>query len=129
VAHSLIAPDESAVLEIAPLPPTSFAAPAGTDKALTIPTHYTLHPQDFGFSDADGNAFQAVTIATLATTGTLYYDSNGSLGGGRSAVTAGQVVTVKDILAGKLSFVSSGTSGSSFTFQAARAISTLAPTR
>src|SRR5262249_30265132 len=79
-------------------------APAGADRTLTIPRSYVLHKGDFGFSDADGNGFKVVVITTLPTAGTLYYDANGSLGGGRTAVTAGQVISVTDILPGKLTY-------------------------
>ena len=56
-------------------------APSGTDLTRSVPRSYTLHKSDFGFSDSDGNAFKAVVVTTLPGAGTLYYDSNGSLGG------------------------------------------------
>src|SRR4051812_33292695 len=96
-------------------------APSGTDLTRSVPRSYTLHKSDFGFSDGDGNAFQAVVFTTLPGAGTLYYDSNGSLGGGRSAVTAGQTISAADILAGKLTYVApagaSGANYANFTFQ------------
>ena len=101
--------------------PNTFNAPAGADRVLTIPHAYPLHKDDFGFSDTDGNAFKAVIVTTLPTAGTLYYDSNGLAAGGRTLVTAGQAVSVPDIVAGKLIYVApAGTSGANyahFTFQ------------
>jgi len=97
------------------------SAPAGTNLTRTIPRSYALHKSDFGFTDIDGNAFKAVLFTTLPGAGTLYYDSNGSLGGGRTAVVAGQTISAADILAGKLTYVApAGVSGANydhFTFQ------------
>ena len=84
------------------------SAPAGTSLTLTVPRSYTLHKADFGFGDADGNGFKAVVVTTLPGAGTLYYDSNGSLGGGRTAVVAGQTISAADILAGKLTYRRAG---------------------
>ena len=66
-------------------------APAGTSLTRTIPRSYTLRKSDFGFSDTDGNAFKAVFFTTLPTAGTLYYDSNGLLGGGRTVLVGNLV--------------------------------------
>ena len=105
---------------------TSFAGdnnePSGMDGNVAIPPHYALRLDNFGFSDSDGNALLAVTITTLPTAGTLYYDSNGpALGGGLSPVTAGQSISAADIAAGKLIFVAdpgdSGADYASLTFQ------------
>ena len=100
-------------------PPNS--APSGTDSTRSIPHNYALQIADFGFSDADGDHFAAVTIATLPMAGVLYYDSNGALGGGRAAVIAGQSISAADIAAGKLTYVvpaaASGTNYASLTFQ------------
>ncbi|MDB5721646.1 MAG: hypothetical protein JWP15_2264, partial [Alphaproteobacteria bacterium] len=97
------------------------AAPSGASRTLTIPRSYALHKGDFGFSDSDGDAFKAVIVTTLPGAGTLYYDSNLSLGGGRSAVLVGQTISAADILAGKLTYVApAGVSGANyahFTFQ------------
>ena len=88
------------------------AAPAGTSLTRTIARSYTLHKSDFGFTDGDGNSFKAVLFTTLPAAGTLYYDANGSLGGGRTAVAAGQTISAAEILAGKLTYVApSGASG------------------
>jgi VCBS repeat-containing protein len=97
------------------------SAPAGSSLTRTVPRSYTLHKSDFGFSDSDGNAFRAVVFTTLPSAGTLYYDSNGSLGGGRTEVVAGQTISAADILAGRLTYVApAGVSGANydhFTFQ------------
>ncbi|HMG45938.1 MAG TPA: Ig-like domain-containing protein [Allosphingosinicella sp.] len=96
-------------------------APAGTSLTRTIPRSYQLRKNDFGYSDDDGNAFKAVFITTLPGAGTLYYDSNGALGGGRTAVSVGQAINAADILAGKLTYVAPvGASGANYdhiTFQ------------
>ncbi len=67
-------------------------APEGTDSTLSITEDgsHAFSADDFGFSDpAEGDAFQAVTITTLPTAGSL------TLGG--VAVTAGQSIAVNDI--------------------------------
>jgi len=90
-------------------------APAGTSLTRTIPRSYTLHKSDFGFNDADGNAFKSVFFTTLPTAGTLYFDANGAVGGGRFAVVAGQTISAADILAGKLTYVAPpGVSGANY---------------
>src|SRR5262249_30137235 len=92
-------------------------APSGADTTKTIlEDHtFTFATGDFGFSDADTPAdhFKAVDITTLPGGGTLT-DNN-------VAVTAGQFVSVADIVAGKLVFTpnanANGTPEASFTFQ------------
>ena len=42
---------------------------------------------------------------SLPTAGTLYFDVNGPLGGGRTAVTPGQIISAADILAGRLIYL------------------------
>ncbi|MBI5333896.1 MAG: tandem-95 repeat protein, partial [Burkholderiales bacterium] len=60
-------------------------------------TSYTLKPTDFAFSDADsGDSLQAVRIDTLPSAGTLLLDG--------AAISAGAVVSLADIAAGKLVF-------------------------
>ena len=74
-------------------------APAGTDNSVTTgeDTAYTFTAADFGFSDAlDSNALAAVRITTLPGAGTLR--NNGVV------VTAGQSISIADIIAGKLAF-------------------------
>ena len=96
-------------------------APSGTDATVSIPRNYALRLSNFGFSDTDGNSLAAVRFTTLPTNGTLYYDANGALGGGRVAVTAGQTISAADIAAGKVTFVAAptatGTNYASLTFQ------------
>ena len=93
-------------------------APAGTDKAVTMLEDgtYTVAAADFGFSDpldSPANNFLAVKIATLPAAGSLKLNG--------AAVTAGQVVTVTDVAANKLTFAppanAKGTGYASFTFQ------------
>jgi VCBS repeat-containing protein len=91
-------------------------APAGTNKSINIleDSTYTLTVADFGFidpNDSPANAFSAVKITTLTSTGTL------KLGG--VAVTAGDAIAVADITTGNLTFTpTANTSGvANFTFQ------------
>ncbi|MFD2451594.1 Ig-like domain-containing protein [Ideonella paludis] len=88
--------------------------PTGADvtKTTNEDTPYVIGKADFGFADVDGDTFKAVRVDTLPTNGTLTL--NGVL------VTAGQVITVADLDAGKLRFVpdadENGTPYGSFTF-------------
>ena len=90
-------------------------APSGADKTVTTSEDaaYTFTVGDFGFSDPDSNALQAVKIATLPVAGTL--TNNGS------AVTAGSFIAVADITGGHLVFTpaanANGAGYASFTFQ------------
>ncbi len=90
-------------------------APSGADRTVATleNTAYVFAATDFGFSDADGNSFNAVQITTLPGAGTL---TNNAV-----AVTAGQLVSAVDIAAGFLRFTpaadASGTGHASFTFQ------------
>jgi VCBS repeat-containing protein len=77
-------------------------APAGTDGTVTTieDTTKIFAAGDFGFTDPNdspANAFAAVQIMTLPGAGVLKLDG--------IAVTAGQLISVGDINAGKLSFV------------------------
>jgi hypothetical protein len=92
-------------------------APTGTNNTVTILENhsYTFATSDFGFSDSNSppEAFTAVEITTLPSSGTL--TDNGA------AVTAGEFISVADIAGGKLVFTpvsgSSGSPDSHFTFQ------------
>ncbi len=93
-------------------------APVGTSGSVStaLSTAYTFQTADFGFTDpndAPADTFSAVKIATLPALGSL------TLNG--AAVTAGQLVTVADIAAGKLVYTpvpgASGSPYSNFTFQ------------
>ncbi len=93
------------------------SAPEGADKtvAMNEDALYTFSASDFGFSDAsDDNSFTYVKITTLPTQGTLAVN-------GAGALSAGSLVAVADINAGKLTFAPAangkGTGYSSFTFQ------------
>jgi peptidase M10/serralysin-like protein/hemolysin type calcium-binding protein len=86
--------------------------PAGHDETITIPeTATAIVPNDFGFSDVDGNSMLGVYITTLPTAGSL------TLNG--SAVVAGQFVSESDLVANALVFTPAGLGNnySSFTFQ------------
>ncbi len=90
-------------------------APSGVNNTVTTleDTAYVFAAADFGFSDSDGNALAAVSIASLPASGTL--TNNGI------AVTAGQLVAAADIGAGLLRFTpapdANGTGYATFTFQ------------
>jgi Bacterial Ig-like domain (group 3) len=97
---------------------TKNSPPVGTSNTVTTleDTPYTFAVADFGFSDPNDtppNNFLAVEITTLPTNGTL--TDNGV------AVTAGQFVSVTDIMSGKLIFspvtLASGAPYASFSFQ------------
>nr|UXE45636.1 hypothetical protein Hi04_10k_c5016_00045 [uncultured bacterium] len=72
--------------------------PAGTSGtvATLVNTNYTLNAADFGFSDPNGNALQAVEFTLLPNAGVL--KDNGT------PVTTGQFVTAADIDSGRLVF-------------------------
>ena len=90
-------------------------APSGADGTVTMleDTSYSIRVADLGFSDVDGNALAGVKIATLPTAGS--FTLNGV------AVTAGQIVSVADLNAGKLVYTpgvnGNGTSYASYQFQ------------
>ena len=95
--------------------PSVNHAPDGADQTIVMAQDgtYALKTADFGFTDSDGDALQAVKIAVLPLAGSL------TLNG--TAVTAGQTVAVAAISAGQLVFTpaagTSGTGYASFTFQ------------
>ena len=73
-------------------------APHGTNKALNVATSgsHVFTAADFGFADVDGNALSEVRITSTPDAGSLTLDG--------VAVTAGQFVSVADIMAGELVF-------------------------
>ncbi|HZZ81988.1 MAG TPA: cadherin-like domain-containing protein, partial [Gemmataceae bacterium] len=88
--------------------------PVGTSNTLNASVNIplTLATADFGFTDpADpvANNFLAVEITTLPTTGSL------TLSG--SPVTAGQFISVGDIIGGNLQYISASSGSTTFTFQ------------
>ncbi|MFM9912013.1 MAG: beta strand repeat-containing protein [Methylophilaceae bacterium] len=94
-------------------------APIGTNNTVTTneDTVYTFAVADFGFTDPNDtptNSMTGVRITTLPTAGTLTLTGVG-------AVTAGQIITVANITAGKLIFTpalnANGVAYSTFTFQ------------
>lgn len=93
-------------------------APIGTSNTVTTIENavLTFAAADFGFTDPNdspANQFTAVKTTTLPSAGTLA--DNGT------AVTAGQLVAIADIVSGKLVFTpsnyTSGTNYAHFTFQ------------
>ncbi|MGZ9098168.1 MAG: cadherin-like domain-containing protein [Brevundimonas sp.] len=90
-------------------------APTGADvtRAVDEDQPYVFEAVDFGFSDGDGDVLAAVVIATLPLTGRLLLDG--------AEVTAGQVVSVADIDAGRLTYEpaadENGDGAADFTFQ------------
>jgi len=90
-------------------------APSGADATVATleDTPHTFTTGEFGFSDPDGNALQAVIITSLPAAGALTLDG--------ADVAAGQSVSAADIDAGKLLFTpaenASGTGYASLAFQ------------
>ncbi|MDJ0852785.1 MAG: DUF4347 domain-containing protein, partial [Myxococcota bacterium] len=103
-------------IDLAGTAPGPNNAPEGADSTVVtgVDTPYVFQLADFGFSDPiDGDAFQAVVIATAPGAGTLR--------DGATVLTGGETVTAASITAGDLIFTPvSGQSGAgyaSFTFQ------------
>lgn len=71
-------------------------APVGTSATLTTieNTAHSFDTADFGFSDTNSDSLSGVVITTLPMVGILRLDG--------TAVTAGQTISVADIVAGKL---------------------------
>ena len=90
-------------------------APTGSDGsvAVTLGNIHVMTLAEFGFADADGNAFASVTIDTLPAAGRLFLNG--------VKFVAGTVITAADIAAGKLSYNPGSNPGDpaqrSFTFQ------------
>ncbi len=105
--------DNQGVVTITNDDPLPNRAPAGQDATLAIPEDASraFAAADFGFSDVDGNSFQAVLITSLPTAGTLTLNS--------VAVTAGQSIPVASLP--QLVFTpaanANGNGYTSFTFQ------------
>lgn len=72
--------------------------PSGTDKTIATSedTNYTFAAEDFGYSDLEGHDFTWVRIEDLPHRGSLKLNGIG--------VTAGQLVSISDVSAGKLVF-------------------------
>ncbi|HEX8666087.1 MAG TPA: cadherin domain-containing protein [Beijerinckiaceae bacterium] len=75
--------------------------PSGTDKTVTAveDTEYVFSVADFGFTDPESNAFVAVRIVNPTPFGDGSFRYNGA------TVTAGQIIPVADIAAGKLTYL------------------------
>src|SRR5262249_15780182 len=90
-------------------------APAGTDTTVTTNEDrvYTFTAADFGFTDADGDAFAAISLTTLSGRGQLTLDG--------VPVAPAARVTLSDIDSGKLQFTpaseDNGGAYATFTFQ------------
>ncbi|MES2441245.1 MAG: Ig-like domain-containing protein [Pseudomonadota bacterium] len=96
-------------------------AATGTDASYSVAqgATFALTADKFGFVDAEGNGFLAVTITTLPGAGALWFDEDGSGGFGPEEVSAGQFIFASYL--GGLTY-KPGASGSgypyaSFTFQ------------
>jgi len=92
-----------------------LADPSGADATLNVLEDATITFQaaDFGFTDPDGDAFDAVKISSLPSDGTLKLDG--------VAVAQNDLILVSDITANKLTFDpamdASGTPYTTFSFQ------------
>jgi Ca2+-binding RTX toxin-like protein len=86
-------------------------APTGADGGVSLLVGATkvFAAVDFGFSDFDGDALEAVIVDILPQSGVLRLDG--------VAVTAGQSVSATDIAGGKLVFTPDGVGSASFTFR------------
>ncbi|MEA3001417.1 MAG: hypothetical protein QOH81_205, partial [Sphingomonadales bacterium] len=86
-------------------------APSGTDAVRTIGENgsYSFDASDFGFADGEGNAFSAIILSTMPTSGSILLDG--------IALQAGQVIAAADI--SHLAYVpaAGGASRARFTFQ------------
>ncbi|MBI5332965.1 MAG: tandem-95 repeat protein, partial [Burkholderiales bacterium] len=103
----------SSVVSIGVIDANDLPSSADVSRTTAEDNGYTLTSADFAFSDADaGASLQGVRIDTLPTAGTLLLDG--------TAITAGAVVSLADITAGKLVFQpadnASGSPYGSFTF-------------
>ncbi|MCA3790118.1 cadherin-like domain-containing protein, partial [Burkholderia sp.] len=103
-----------------PPPPPVNAPPTTTDDTVTgtEDTPVVLTTGDFGtYSDPEGVALASVRIVALPATGALQFNNGTAF----VPVTAGQVITAADIVAGKLRYVpaadANGNNAASFTFQ------------
>ena len=83
--------------------PTADSQTVTTNEDTTL----TLKTADFGFDDTDGDSLASVAITVLPAAGTLKL--------GSSAVTAGQVVAVADIVAGQLRYTPADNASGSVT--------------
>lgn len=90
-------------------------APTGSDKSIQLNEDalYVLKAEDFGFSDSDGDAFDAVSFTTLPAAGRLSLNDQ--------ELSAGSVVTKADIDLGRLLYAPAaeqhGSPYASLTFQ------------
>jgi hypothetical protein len=93
-------------------------APAGANNTVTTleDTQYTFAAVDFGFTDPNDSAANALTALTITT-----IPGTGSVTLSAVAVTVGQSISVADITAGNLKFApvanANGAGYASFTFQ------------
>ena len=103
-----------ATVNVTVTPVNDASSGADTQLVLLEDMSKGLTASDFGFSDpVDGDALLGVKITTLPSAGTLTLDG--------AAVSAGDVVSVADLDAGKLAFTpglnANGAGYASFTFQ------------
>jgi ELWxxDGT repeat protein len=116
-----VQPDNANLSNLTSVPLTINHAPSGTNKTISVPSNtifFTFNALDFGFSDP-GDAATFSGANTLAGVEITTLPSRGSVTDNGVAVTAGQVVSLADINAGKLRFVPAApeTGMVSFTFQ------------
>ncbi|HYD60493.1 MAG TPA: DUF4347 domain-containing protein [Noviherbaspirillum sp.] len=93
--------------------PVSNTAPAGANKTVSTleDQPYTFTAADFGFSDADGNAFLAARMTTVPISGVLAVNG--------ITVNAGDYISKNDIDLGRLVYTpaANANGSASFTFQ------------
>ena len=81
-------------------------------------TTYAFATANFGYSDDDGDPLDHVRITAVPSNGTLWLDSDGSgtVNGGESALSNNVTVSKADLDAGKLKYLNTNGTSSSFTF-------------
>ncbi|PKQ62112.1 hypothetical protein BZG01_17940, partial [Labilibaculum manganireducens] len=81
-------------------------------------TAYAFSTSDFSYSDGDGDPLDHVRITAVPSNGTLWIDSDGSgtVNGGESALSNNVTVSKADLDAGKLKYLNTNGTSSSFTF-------------
>lgn len=80
---------------------------------------YTFNSTSFAFSDEDaGDTLQQIQISTIPNSGQLFLDSNNNQQfDGEEAITNGMIISMSNLDAGELKYVTDNGSDTSFTFQ------------
>ena len=81
-------------------------------------TAYAFSTANFGYSDSDSDSLDHVRVVTVPGDGSLWVDSDGSgtINGAENALANNGTISKADLDAGKLKYLNSSGSSSSFTF-------------